>query len=238
LFLWLLLALRQVGLMFSVWAWVPWLIIAGWYSCFLLRTVAQAADDDSELPGIGVEDGWWDGILIPCFQMASAYVVAAAPAVIYLVILLRRISAALAENPGAVLAGGTPDPGSQSVWALVLLFALGMFIWPMLVLVVALGGGVMAMFRLDLILTTIRRALPAYLLTVVAVYVGLAMQFAVIGQVTSMAAERAAEKSDWTMMSLLPLVFVGITLFFDIATMRAIGYFYCHFKHKFAWTWG
>jgi hypothetical protein len=239
LILWFMLCVRHIAIGYSIWAWTVWVIIAGWYCCFLLRTVAQAAGEDPELPSIGTDDGWWDGILIPCFQMFSAYVVAAAPAVLYLMILLARIGAAVTQDSGAILAGGSPDPGPHALYALIVLFGLGMFIWPMFVLVVALGGGALAMFRLDLIVDTIRRAFPAYLLTVLAVYVGIAMQFIIMGQVSGLAAARANDESSGLLATvLLPFLLIGVTLFFDIVTMRVIGNFYCHFKHKFAWSWG
>jgi hypothetical protein len=190
------------------------------------------------LPGFAADGDLWDGVLIPCWQMLTTTVFAYLPAGLFFSILLYRMAAATAANPGVVLAGASPTPGVAAVLVLVLLILLGGFIWPMLVLVVACGSSVKAMFQLDLILETIRRSFPAYALTVFAVYVSFAVQAGVIGMVWSRMGDTTNRTDDWMAILGLPTLFAGINLYFDIVVMRAIGYYYCHFKHRFAWSWG
>jgi hypothetical protein len=130
---------------------------------------------------------------------------------------------------------GGLDPQARVVAMAVL--AAGFFIWPMLVLVVAVGsfGGLL---RPDLMVATIIKSFPAYLATVLAVYISLGLQIAV-----RYAADQA--KPDWDdvaqwlmVMIVLPAAMRLLGVYVTIFSMRAIGLYYHNFKHKFAWGWG
>ena len=245
-FLWVLLAARELMqtagtvvpmYMMSGFFWLGVLIISGWYMAFKISLVTWAAGDEEELPPLAAEGGFWDGVMVPFLFMLATYVFAAAPAVIFLGILNGRMAAAVVTTPG-LLGTAVPVPGSLAVLTLIALALIGGFVWPMMVLIVSCGGSILALFRLDLIAETIVKSLPAYLLTVLAVYAAIGGQIAATMLIWSYAGDSEDWFKDWTTIILLPTLLVGVTLYFDVVAMRAVGYYYCHFKHKFAWSWG
>jgi hypothetical protein len=215
------------------------LIVAGWYMAFKMNLVQSAAAGEQELPRLSTEDGIWDGVVVPFFRMLVTYIFAGLPAVILLTILLVRMIGAVVAGTGptgpAVVA--SPVPPTQAVVALVILMMVGLFVWPMMVLVVSCGSSVGALFRLDLISATILRSLPAYLLTVVAVYIAFGVEIAIAVRLWR-APETPEAAVDWMSVLVLPVLLVGLRMFFDVVAMRAIGSYYRCFKHKFAWSWG
>ncbi len=213
-------------------------IIAGWYMAFQLKVVQWAAGEEDSLPGMGAEDGLVDGVIIPFFHMLATKVAAYAPVVLYLVILYYRVAAVAADTYFGEGAYASPVPPALAIVVLILLALAGLFIWPMLVLVVACGGGMFTMFRLDLILETIFKSFPAYLLTVLAVCFTFGLRVLLYGIVGASVGEDASVEEDWAGLFLLPVLLVGINLYFDVIAMRAIGYYYACFKHRFAWDWG
>lgn len=213
-------------------------VISGWYMAFRMNLVIWAAGEEEELPSLAVESGWWDDIVVPFFRMLATYIMAFLPMLLLLLVLLMRMRAAAAGNLGAILGGASPTPGPSAVLVLALMGLLGLLIWPMLVLTVACGGSFRAMFRLDLIFETVIRSLPAYLLTVLAVWTTFVGQLAITVFIWDRLSETTNWRDDVVVLFVLPTIFVGVGLYFDIVAMRATGYYYAHFKHKFAWSWG
>lgn len=247
--LWMLLALRELmqsmrtasawtGIMSGALLGLAAFVISGWYMAFRLNVVVSAAGEEEELPGFGVEEGWWDGVVIPFRQMLCTYILVLVPIVVFAIILCARISIAATQNTAVLLTGATPTPGGSALAALVLLSLGALFIWPMMVLVVACGGGIFAMFRLDLIFATIAKSLPAYLMTVLMVYIACGVQAVLTAFVWVRVSSLTNWRDDWMAVLILPSLFVGIYLYFDIVAMRAIGFYYACFKHRFAWSWG
>jgi predicted Zn finger-like uncharacterized protein len=244
--LWLLLALREV--MQTASSLVPVylvsgliamaaFVISGWYMAFQAKLVVSAAGAERDLPGLSMDEGMWDGVVVPFYRMFAAGVFALLPAGIFLCSLIARMTAAAAANPSALLAGASPMPGTSAVVVLTILALVGLFFWPMMVLIVSCGESVVALFQLDLIVATVLKSFPAYLLTVLAVYASFGVRVAVIASVWAHTDQTKNPLDDWANVLLLPALFAGISLFFDIVAMRAIGYYYCCFKHKFAWSW-
>jgi hypothetical protein len=244
--LWVALAMREMSSTAAAlvpsylgggFLWVGWLIVTGWYQVFKMNVVMWAADGEEELPELTAEGDWWDGMLLPCLRMLATYVFALLPVLIFITILSHRMENVAQANFSAAVKGASPAPGSSALTVTVLLALLGLFVWPMMVLVVS-GGSVGCLFRLDLMGETILTSFPAYLLAVLAVYASFAIQLVVTGYVWSKLGQVTAWQKDWLGLFGLPMLCTGITLYFDIVTMRAIGYYYFYFKHKFAWSWG
>jgi hypothetical protein len=244
---WLLLAMREVmqtamslapSYIVGAFLFMASFVITGWYMAFRMNLALWAAGEEEELPGLAVEEGWWDGVLVPFFRMLAVYVFAFLPCGLFLWTLSIRMSAAVAASPGLLGPVGSPVPGASAIVVLVLLAALGLFIWPMLVLVVSCGNSIKGMFRLDLIGETILKSLPAYLLTVLGVYVAFGAQVGITALIWAQLGQTTSWYDDWVAIFGLPALLVGVNLYFDIVSMRAIGYYYCCFKHKFAWSWG
>jgi predicted Zn finger-like uncharacterized protein len=233
---WVILVVGQVIAPFALcFAPVVAVIVAGWYMSFQLNVVIGAADGEEDLPTLALTSGWWDDIIVPFVKMLSVSVVIWIPAIVFL--LATGLTRLLAAGAGSSLAVGGPaalvpllDP--QTVVIGGLLVAAGHFLWPMLVLIVAVGG-VAGVVRVDLMGRTIARSLPAYLITVLAVYLSLGLtagSHVLVGPVA-----RGLGRSA---VILLPAGLLLIELYFTIIAMRAIGFYYHHFKHKFAWSWG
>lgn len=242
--IWFLLALRE--LMMTAFALMPCfffaicalgiLAVTGWYMAFQMNVVAWAAGNETNLPPPVSDTSWWDGVFVPAFRMCATYMLASWPAMFFMIVLGARVGAASA-SAGAP-AQGTPTPGPSAVAVLVLLMLLGGFMWPMMVLVVSCGGSVGALFRLDLIFETVFKSFPAYLLTVVAVYVAFGVRYFVSQAVGSAVGSNATLQDDWAVMVVVPALFVGVAAYFDVIAMQAIGYYYRDFKDRFAWSWG
>jgi hypothetical protein len=104
---------------------------------------------------------------------------------------------------------------------LAVLLLLGLFLWPMTVLCFALGG-VSCLGRLDLLVVTIAKTLPVYLLTVLLVNgVDLIVTF-------------FTPDGPFSGPTFLHRV---VQVYADIFAMRVIGLYYAHFKRRFAWSW-
>jgi hypothetical protein len=231
---WFLLAGAQILSNLGVLLMMTAFIIYGWYMAFQLNVVQWAAGQEEELPGMVADGGWWDDIIVPFFQMLGIYIYAFLPVVVFLITLVARLAAAELANTNANLEA---LPSTASFVALAITGLIGGFAWPMAVLVVACGGSIRGLFALDLILETIFRSFPAYLLTLVAVYISWGLRIAVGVYVAEQIGAGASWRSNATTMLLLPAALSGVNLYFDIIAMRAIGYYYAAFKHKFAWAW-
>lgn len=199
------------------------LLVLGWYMGFQLNLVQCAAAGEGDLPRLSAEEGLWDGVVVPFFQMLVTYICAALPVGIFLGVVA-------AATLGAM-------PNSRQVIGLLLVALGSLFAWPMMVLVVSCGNTVLGLLRLDLMLWTIVRSLPAYLLTLVAVYVAFGIRFG-IGIMATAAISASGHGIDWTSIVVLPVLLLGVGVFFDVIAMRAIGNYYRCFKEKFAWSWG
>lgn len=221
------------------------LILHGWYLSFQLNVVLGAAAGEDELPSLSLTGGWVDDILRPFVRMLAAKVMTRVPAAVLLVTATRHYGADFADlvGPGLLflfgdmrLLLGFPDGEVQVVAGGLLV--IGLFLWPMFVLIVA-AGSMLDLRRLDLIVETVGRALPAYLIAAVIVWLNAAVSF--VAGVAIMAAGLAqvmTKGADVSWLLALPLVVAVVDVFTTIVAMRAIGLFYHHFKHKFAWSWG
>ncbi len=107
---------------------------------------------------------------------------------------------------------------------------VGMFFWPIVLLCVALGG-FSTLRRMDLIVQTVFRTLPAYLITVAMVFGTEALKQALARTGTGIGAIAGG-------VLLLSFLSTGIAIYFEIIAVQLIGLYYHHFKDRFAWSWG
>ena len=107
-----------------------------------------------------------------------------------------------------------------------MLICVGLFLWPIIVLCVALGG-FGTVHRLDYIIPTVIRTFPAYLLTVTMVFGTAILKYVVVVNVAGM--------SGMPVSTLLMLCLItGILIYFEIVARKLIGLYY----HRFTWSWG
>ncbi len=209
------------------------LIIVGWYLSFLLNIVVGATAGDRDLPSLTLTEGTWDGIVFPFIKMFAASAVALLPFVVFMCCSVAFGGLVLSSGSGPSGIGQQIAAGGVLVSTVLLLMLAG-FVWPIVVLVVAVGG-IAALARIDLIFRTIILSFPAYLLIVLTVWLAIGLKFA-------SAAAVAAAAGSGPMVSFGALAIAAlmafVKLYFDIIAMRAIGFYYHHFKHRFAWSWG
>jgi predicted Zn finger-like uncharacterized protein len=216
------------------------LIVVGWYMAFQLNVVLAAAGGDPDLPDL-MTGGWGEGIVLPLLKYLASWVMALVPFAVglgYLVAFNQLDIWEAAGHFGMALAGDflaafDANQGGGPLLGLILLFA--MTLWPMMLLVVAVGG-LRSLVRFDLMVLTAIKTLPAYILVVVLAYVG------VVGPSLLAALGWAAVKpgASTRMGLLLAVAALGVILqvYGSIFTMRVTGLYYHHFKHRFAWSWG
>lgn len=223
---------------------IAYAILYGMCLGFLLKTVANAAANDDALPSLTFFDGIWDDVVIPSLQMAAANITVHVPAAAYLFYLIMQNEESTAIHYVFwvwFLFGLDPvvlflaDDASQFVIAGGLML-LGYFIYPMMLLCVAIEG-VPAVARIDLMIRTIISTFPAYALTAVIMLMVLGARLG-MGIVSQMA--QADRLKDLDLLGILAIRLgsnlLGLILF--IFALRVLGYYYAFFKNRFAWSWG
>ena len=200
-------------------------LINGWYAAFRLAVLQSAAAGEHDLPSPAFSRDLVDDLIYPLFQWIGSWVVVYIPACVYLLLACLGGNVdpfdALRMAFGGIervfhQAGGQPPVFS-------ILVCVGAFLWPMIVLCIALGG-FQTVYRLDLIVSTIIRTFPVYILTVLLMFGAAFLQRTLIVSASG--------------VSMRFVISVGVTVYFDIVLMRLIGLYYYHFKDRFAWSWG
>ena len=124
----------------------------------------------------------------------------------------------------------------QSGIALLLWLAGGIFIWPMFVMLFAFEEWKQA-YRVDLIITTISRALLPYLsLWLILLLVGWTSILPFLYPVLdSLGID--LQMNSWRSAGLLgALVLQALDVYLTIVAMRQIGLYYLHFKNRFTFS--
>ncbi|MDO8632069.1 MAG: hypothetical protein Q7R41_16420 [Phycisphaerales bacterium] len=242
-------SIRNLLTFFAIWigltvGWMlPWfgsIFVTLWYAAFRFAVIESAAAGDKSLPEVGFSrDDLFDAFS-DALRWLGSWAIALAPALIYF-ILEAGSGAGSAQQTVTALAGGIAGllPGSGADPTFVTLLAAGLFMWPIMVLVITLGG-FECLYRVDLLFITIVRSFPAYLVTLALVFGATAVEEVLNNAVSAGAATGTGGGIGTAIGGYLAAyaLSVGITLYCNIVMLRAIGLYYHHFKHKFAWDWG
>ena len=217
-----------------------WVFLSLWYAAFRFAVIESGAAGDKFLPEVGFSRDDMVDAVGDALRWIGSWAVALAPAVIYFLIEAgsggsgaQQTVAALAGGVAGLLLGSGTDP------VLVTLLAAGLFMWPIIVLVITLGG-FECLYRVDLMFITIARSFPAYLVTLALVFGATVVEGVMQGAVASGIGARVPGGIGTAIGGFLAgyVLSVGIPLYCNIVMLRAIGLYYRHFKHKFAWDWG
>ena len=190
------------------------LITQGAFAAFLFNTVHQSANGEDDLPAFAFTlnaADLWSAIILPFLAFTSTFLLAVAPAIAYMIFA----GVAMPENAQAELIG------FASVIGLAL---LGLFVWPMLVLSLALGG-FRSMFRLGGMSSTIVSTFPAYFCTVLLVYGCAALMFFLIN---------ILPEDETSLLAILAIA-DAVLVYTYTAAMRAVGIYFYSFQSKFDW---
>ena len=201
------------------------LIILGWYCAFRFETITIAAAGEDDLPSLSFSEGVLDDIILPLVRWIGSWTIVFLPALVCLFILISSglvTAGDLAEELLGGISGMTQGANPELVTFVQLVY-FAQFLWPMVALCVGLGG-FQTLSRFDLMVVTIVKTFPVYLLTVAMVFVaGL-----VSGVLNGVAGSSLS----------VSILVIGVGLYCEIVAMRFIGLYYHHFKHRFAWDWG
>ena len=221
--------------------WAAAVLIEGWFAAICLNVVGSAANGEEDLTIGDYAGDFFGEVVVPISKFLAATAVAVLPAYYFLAFLISRVTlgpgmtqwdyilgAALYGNYGSLLDLVGDDP---LFFLLPVLAFAGLFLWPMLLLVVAIGGFA-GLGRIDLMAITVARTFPAYLCTVLIVLVSVAMT---VGLVILAASSSTPGSSSFMLIVALG---AGLRAYAQIVAMRVIGLYYYHCKGRFAWSWG
>ncbi|MBN2560040.1 MAG: hypothetical protein JXQ75_03825 [Phycisphaerae bacterium] len=193
-------------------------VVTGWLCALYLSVVHDTASGSNDLPGIKVENGVVDGLLIPAVRYLGAFGVPMAPAAF--------LSIALSFNlvPGWL---GSLSP---------ILWIVGAFFIPLSLLLFSFDA-VNAILRIDLVFRTIARTLIPYLtMWIMLLIVGIAYAI-------SISPSFLAKIGLQSLIPPLPslgvggeMVFIILKVYLTVVAMRIVGLYYLHFRKRFAFV--
>ncbi len=223
-FVWAVLCTNALLSMIRPFGWILQLAIMGWYCAYRFEVILEAVAGEDDLPSLTYSGSLWEDVVVPWFKWSVSWLIVLVPSVIGLIVVLGTGSAGMAaaetilkDGIGGIVQAGLV--GEALVYA-ILLFA-GLFMWPIVVLCVAVGG-FSTLSRIDLMIATIVKTFPVYALTVAIVY---GAEF--LGAYFE-AGSRGLLRRAGT---------IGVGLYLEIVALRMIGLYYHHFKQRFAWSW-
>lgn len=207
------------------------LAIFAWFSAFRLNLIAATAAGDTRLPGTVFADGVMEGLIVPLLRWVGSWVIVLAPMSIALmfVLALDRLPVGISREDAIEMGRwGWLRSGSPELIGVGVLSYAGEFVWPIIVLCMAIGG-FGSFGRPDMILDTILRTFPAYLLTVSIVVGGRLVGVALYANIAG-----DGSAADYVIRHAIA---TGIEAYLSVIAMSAIGLYYHHFREKFAWSW-
>ena len=183
-----------------------------------MGTIEETAGGSDDLPNGGSFEGVWTSLIMPVVRMVGVSVILALMA--FLLIGLATFSM---------------DPESDEASLVGVLVVAGVaFLWPISMLMVALGG-VLTLFRVDLMVRSIVSAFVPYLAIWVALVVALGVQFGVGMMILS---DEEAEATDVFADAPARAVIAVLGVYAWLVATRCIGLFYRHYNDRFAWSAG
>lgn len=194
------------------------LIIFGWICAVYLNVVRETAVGSEDLPGIKMEEGVFEDILKPAVKFIGSFGIAFLPFSTYMIALTAGVLPGFLESALALLA-----------W-----LALGVFLWPVVLMLISFGA-LRSLFRVDLIFVTVFRTLGPYLaiwlLLLLAGVTWLLPMVAAVAESAELDIYIPTLSGEGLLYSLGMNV---LDVYLTIVSMRLIGLYYLHFKRRFA----
>jgi hypothetical protein len=217
------------------------ILIVIWYAAFRFAVIESAAAGEKSLPQVEFSRAAVFEAIADALRWLASWAIALAPAIVYFFIMAAQGNSDL-MGAATTLTGGVTGllPGSGADPIMIILVCAGLFFWPIIVLVLTLGG-YECLYRFDLIVATIVRSFPAYLLTIGVVFGATLLEEVLSRTVFTGMTAAATGGGIGTAIGtglVAHALFVGITLYCNIVMLKAIGLYYHHNKERFAWDWG
>lgn len=200
------------------------LIIVGYIWGYYLNVVRETTSGSDEPPSFSMSEGIYEDIVQPILHMLAASLWVMLPAIAW------SIFWAAASVPGAVGLG-----------VFLGLVGLGTFMWPAVMLAVAINGPGIEVMRFDQQLLTIGKSFVQYLavwlmlLACFAISFGFQMLPGLLARLRPSGGPPRIQifPSGFDLLWGIVVGFVGV--YVGIVAMRIIGLFYRHNKHRFPW---
>lgn len=242
--LWLLSVLRYPLVIVPCFGLVAFLLITGVICAYKFHIIAAAAKGEDRLPPVDVVSGIGE-MAEGAAKLIASWFVVMLPVLVWVLINGVGVSELLSSLSSADSLVGAL---SSDDFTVALLIYCGLFLWPMVILCIALGG-IDSLLRIDLILLTLVRTFPAYLLAT-GILIGTSLMQEGLFNLLGLAAASSAAASGMggglasfntqalERLILLAAVAGGVEVYLTLVYLRVIGLYYHHFKSRFAWSWG
>jgi hypothetical protein len=192
--------------------WLLWAWVCGFY----WNIVADTCRGEDDLPAPFADSSSPYDMLLAPVQYLATYLWAFLPMIV-------------------VGAWGYWKTGHVNVTAVLILWGLGVFLWPMTVLTICLHGASLSVLRYDLQFRTILSAFPTYLATCLVVLVVKWIEFAAV--LNFLLPDFVQTYFWWIGLPSIVILLLSIVYFYlNMAAMRMVGLFYRHGKEHFPWA--
>ncbi len=217
-----------------------WIALQCWLVAFRVGVVEAAAMGQYRLPDVEISGDFWSDLIEPALRWCGSWLVVLLPALLYSTVQgYRGINVigdtwkAIDNPPLPGMAGPVVDAG------LVTLATVGVFFWPLVLLVVVFGS-FGSLWRIDMILQSVGNTLFPYLVTPAVVALGygaIGLSETYLTPTLGMVFKATTTAGLGTAIS-QRILSTGIGLYAGIVMARAIGLYFRHFGHRLAWDWG
>jgi len=190
------------------------LFVYGWKAAVFMNVVTDTAAGSDDLPGIKMEQGWFEDVIVPAFTYTATFLVSLSPAIVYGVVASSGL-----VNYNAIV---------HAVWA-----GFGAFMWPMVMLLFSMGVWRM-IFRPDLVLVTLAQTILPYLAIWAALLAAVAIQ--ILPALSGMLLRLGLSVPTYTASAIgfgYGIVTDVVGTYLMLVSMRLIGLYYLHFKQRF-----
>ena len=213
------------------------LAIEMFFTAWYMRIVTDSAAGEDDLPGLNRFDDWLEDVVVPALHYAIAWLLLVLPALGYAFATGGSLSMVIP----ALIAGADPysllTTGGGADVPMALLVCLALFLWPIALLCVSMGG-LSTLVRIDLIVPSVVRTFIPYLAIVLLVGVAAFLPDLIVSLAAGVPpASGAAGGGAFSKGLWLAMVACGVEIYVSIAVMRLIGLYYRHHKHKLSWDW-
>lgn len=191
------------------------IIVVGWILGYLFHVIREAASGETELPSFSLSEGSYEDVVVPLVKFLLSLLVVAWPAVVFTML-----------DTVYFISGGLNLPFNPAF----VLLGLGALAWPMVILIIAVGGP-SGLWRIDLIISTVAQTFVGYATAAAATVLAYsAVQFAEVLLQSRSHADPGSVLVTGAGLQVL-------AVYAAIVAMRIIGLYYHHFKADFAWSW-
>ncbi len=203
-----------------------YVVVAGYLAAFFMNTIRDTAAGEDDLPEVWMSSFFSD-LLLPLLQFVLTWVVVLLPALVLLIYSLAQL-----EDTNSVLAFADTVP----IFWILALATVGLFLWPAVILITAIGGSIRSVWPQTVIMTVARAPLAYLSMCAVLLVSAAGWVFFSSGALDELAAKSPVGGGTVRMAVLLALVAGIFKLYTAVVAMKAIGLFYRHHKRKFPWV--